>query len=1563
MDLRRRSGLISRGSAGASSSSSPRIHAPLFLARTLRYDAAESTVARRDARVLAAIEWSRSLKATEAARARTAERERERRQRKKQRKSLHAAVTEPAELPAAVAAAAALESSPAAASVEPYISPADLLGVKLAVAAAAAKSGAVGAAKSGRGASANAAKSGGGVSAAVAAGAALNTASFDRSRVSKRLQITLERMVFFGSPIVAPVATTSAGSAATSASASAASVTPTPPVLSAAQYQHLHAAAPSTLDASAHLCSSPLDAPPSVAALGPSRVESVLGVRLEKDRAASEPSGHVGLSYTPVPAASSDTHSAASPNAAAAAAPVPLLFSSVNFFTHPSAVPPRTVTTSAVGQKRYRNLPLPSALEDESSHTQDASMASSSSQAAAAAWSVRIVLSPPSASPSSSSSATAATSAKHLNKGRRIHALTASNNARAADCLADTTQALIRRAGAGAGATALPPSQHQQGAKKSAAAASPSFSSGAAHPALTSLGGYFAPAAPSLHSVHHQSTSLLDPNAAAATLLPDALQPCRVPRAASLAPGSFLVHIPLLRLHRQFQRSAASAAVAMEWVEDCEIRAHILASPSAAAVPAADLNSAMGDTSTPAPSTGDVIVGSCVVQLRWVYTLHARSVIPRPIRTKMPPRAIQPAAAAMATPSTVAAEQVDGANSATPTPVMLAWRFIYNAHSAGSAAAVVPSTHDAAAGSKPAASSPAVTRSASATPAAKAGVWDAVAGCVPIGDVAASSVEHTVDFSCAFCSMRGADSVGGGPNNSAAAAVSARRRPPLLRDFTSLVRHLESSHSEFLSFQYGLPKRAQMGLAGEDSAAPSADSTAESSAASPVDASLSQEVMTYEIVVRAKASCSRLRPIVARSSAAGVDADVAMDAPFLRGGLSAAAAAALAAPSSTGQSQSAPYATAADNSRSYFCFFGLRYAPSPYALTLQGPAGVLSNSYAKKSAVGKHVLDQPMEDEAAASGGTRKKVGADGAEAALSIKDLISASGAGPRGSAARGKSHASRPSRSQSHHPDHPLAPAALSVAAAACLASNPALYSRQWFHASSGLPLALCELGYDSDSQGGAGGGGDVDEEWLISAAHRHLDEFSSSEVSHSEKQFMKIWNEFVLRRSSDTEAAGGGAGGPIYADYLFPRVCADFARVARPLFRRLLGLRTGFLLHLMTSWEFGLVSGPEIEACMRIADDHSDSDDEAEEEQQRAAATAAAAAAKNRSSCRAQHVAWMSLHAPSRARQYRSELDAAGGFPPREKGAAAGLGSLALLQKDAAAASGSTAHPPAPRAAAAERAAAEKRKRASSPPDDSAAAPRSARLRERGVISELEAAKEAARQKKRDRRAARDCGRRYRNKAGLKTLSSSTSSSSESSQDDDDDEERGGGDGGDDGVEGADAEDAEDADDGAGDAADSSADDSPSSSPLVHADRRAGMARAKNPRRMRRRQQRAEADADADAGVGAATPMDEDDDCGAAATEDRCHRASYEDDGVERKAPPTPPTLRPLHHPPSTAAAVSSSALSSSARKNPPGGTHPPSHPHPHSHSRPPHTHATAVASSKSVSNEAKRRRTAE
>jgi len=124
---------------------------------------------------------------------------------------------------------------------------------------------------------------------------------------------------------------------------------------------------------------------------------------------------------------------------------------------------------------------------------------------------------------------------------------------------------------------------------------------------------------------------------------------------------------------------------------------------------------------------------------------------------------------------------------------------------------------------------------------------------------------------------------------------------------------------------------------------------------------------------------------------------------------------------------------------------------------------------------------------------------------------------------------------------------------------------YSRQFYHSSDMTPCQEQDLSHDSDDDQ------NVDNQWLIDQNRQSIEELE--DATTGEKTYMIKWNHFVSSHE-------------IYADIVFPSMCEMFARLnGKWLLEN--KLRTNFLLHLLTMWEFKLISTRTIQKCMILVD----------------------------------------------------------------------------------------------------------------------------------------------------------------------------------------------------------------------------------------------------------------------------------------------------------------------------------------------------------------------------------------
>ena len=85
--------------------------------------------------------------------------------------------------------------------------------------------------------------------------------------------------------------------------------------------------------------------------------------------------------------------------------------------------------------------------------------------------------------------------------------------------------------------------------------------------------------------------------------------------------------------------------------------------------------------------------------------------------------------------------------------------------------------------------------------------------------------------------------------------------------------------------------------------------------------------------------------------------------------------------------------------------------------------------------------------------------------------------------------------------------------------------------------------------------------------------VDEFD--DVTYHEKQFMKVWNRFIFFHH-------------VYSDGQLPTLCRQFAKECAPQLEQQ-HLRTAWLLHLLSMWEWSLVDEKTVSECMKIYDEN--------------------------------------------------------------------------------------------------------------------------------------------------------------------------------------------------------------------------------------------------------------------------------------------------------------------------------------------------------------------------------------
>ena len=116
----------------------------------------------------------------------------------------------------------------------------------------------------------------------------------------------------------------------------------------------------------------------------------------------------------------------------------------------------------------------------------------------------------------------------------------------------------------------------------------------------------------------------------------------------------------------------------------------------------------------------------------------------------------------------------------------------------------------------------------------------------------------------------------------------------------------------------------------------------------------------------------------------------------------------------------------------------------------------------------------------------------------------------------------------------------------------SHSHLYSRQYFHSQTCLPVTHAQLDYDSDND----------------------------DVSAKEKLWMKLWNRHVRSYK-------------IYADHNIPKACEELVRTCGKYLKKM-SLRPNLLLHLFNLWDNGLVNSGDIMRTMQLYDTMNVSDE---------------------------------------------------------------------------------------------------------------------------------------------------------------------------------------------------------------------------------------------------------------------------------------------------------------------------------------------------------------------------------
>lgn len=121
---------------------------------------------------------------------------------------------------------------------------------------------------------------------------------------------------------------------------------------------------------------------------------------------------------------------------------------------------------------------------------------------------------------------------------------------------------------------------------------------------------------------------------------------------------------------------------------------------------------------------------------------------------------------------------------------------------------------------------------------------------------------------------------------------------------------------------------------------------------------------------------------------------------------------------------------------------------------------------------------------------------------------------------------------------------------------------HARQYFHC-NGSAVDAWELSYESDD--------DASARWMHQMANNLLDEYE--DISIREKAFMKLWNAFVNSF-------------PLHADTYVRHGALLFARRMAPHIIEK-GLRHIFLVHLISLWDFSLLTSEDLITCMTTVD----------------------------------------------------------------------------------------------------------------------------------------------------------------------------------------------------------------------------------------------------------------------------------------------------------------------------------------------------------------------------------------
>lgn len=122
-----------------------------------------------------------------------------------------------------------------------------------------------------------------------------------------------------------------------------------------------------------------------------------------------------------------------------------------------------------------------------------------------------------------------------------------------------------------------------------------------------------------------------------------------------------------------------------------------------------------------------------------------------------------------------------------------------------------------------------------------------------------------------------------------------------------------------------------------------------------------------------------------------------------------------------------------------------------------------------------------------------------------------------------------------------------------------------RQYFHSRPIAPMLVGEWCYDSDEE--------PDDEWLHRMGEELLEEFVEEDVSPDEKNFLKMWNRFMISHS-------------LIPDFVVPQKCVDFIHShIKDMVN--CNLRRELVLHLFNLWDSGIISCAHMVHCMTLFD----------------------------------------------------------------------------------------------------------------------------------------------------------------------------------------------------------------------------------------------------------------------------------------------------------------------------------------------------------------------------------------